>query len=126
MSKQLIDLVLPRLAKTLYRELKRFKAGKLGETEFSECFEHLVQRQHEWLIGKGVSEVRAALALHSAVLVLSSPGLRTEAAEQGIPVEIMEFKAIQEAAADVAENYGVSRGRAADVIGNIVSRFGND
>jgi hypothetical protein len=126
MSKQLIDLVLPRLAKTLYRELKRFKAGHLDETEFSECFENLVQRQHEWLIAKGVPEVRAALALHSAVLVLSSPGLRSEAAEQGIPVEIMEFKAIQEAAADVAENYGVNSRRAAEVIGNIVSRFGPD
>src|SRR6516225_12320699 len=81
MSKQLIELVLPRLAKTLYRELKRYRSGKLDQDQFSKAFETLLQRQHAWLIMRGISEVRAAVAIHAAVLVLSRPGLRADAAE---------------------------------------------
>ena len=104
MNRQLIELVLPRLAKRLYRELQRYRAGKLDESEFTNCFEDLLQRQHDWLINHGISEVRAALAIHAAVLVLSTPGLRGEAAETGLPLEMIEHRAVREAAADVAQN----------------------
>jgi hypothetical protein len=124
MSKQVIEVVLPRLAKTLYRELRRYRAGKLNETEFTHCFEDLLQRQHSWLITRGVSDVGAALAIHSAVLILSGPGLRAEAAENNLPLEIVEYRAIREAAADVARNYGIKEGKAYRVIGNLVGRYG--
>src|SRR5262249_23080433 len=122
---QLIELVLPRLAKNLYRELQRYRNGKLDDSQFTECFENLLQRQHSWLIQQGASEVRAALAIHGAVLVLSSPGLRAEAAEAGQPVEVGEFRAVREAASDVARNYGISEYRAIGIINKIVARYGN-
>jgi hypothetical protein len=125
MSKQLIELVLPRLAKTLYRELQRYRSGKLDETQFTHCFEKLLQRQHNWLINRGASELRAALAIHGAVLVLSSPGLRAEAAEVGVPLEVVEFRAVREAAADVTRNYAISEERAIRVISSIVARYSN-
>src|SRR5438552_13457851 len=43
MNKPLVELVLPRLAKNLYRELQRFRSGKLSETQFASCFEKLLQ-----------------------------------------------------------------------------------
>jgi hypothetical protein len=125
MSKQLIELVLPRLAKNLYRELQRYRNGKLDDDGFTECFENLLQRQHTWLIKQGASDVRAALAIHGAVLVLSSPGLRAEAAESGQPLEVIEFRAVREAAADVARNYGISEFKAIGIINRIVARYGN-
>lgn len=125
MSKPLIDVVLPRLAKNLYRELERYRAGQVDESTFSKNFEGLLQRHHAWLTARGVSDVRAALAIHAAVLVLSSPGLRAEAAEHGLPLEIVEFRAIREAAGDVAQNYEIPVGEAIRVISTIVSRFGN-
>ena len=124
MSKQVIEVVLPRLAKTLYRQLKRYRAGKLNEVEFSRCFEDLLQKQHAWLITRGVSDVRAALAIHSAVLILSGPGLRAEAEESKLPLEMIEYRAIREAAADVARNYGIKEHQAYSVIGNMVARYG--
>jgi hypothetical protein len=124
MSKQVIEVVLPRLARTLYRELRRYRAGKLDETEFTRSFEDLLQRQHAWLITRGVSDVRAALAIHSAVLILSGPGLRAEAAENDLPLEMVEYRAIREAAADVALNYGIKESQAYSVIGKIVARYG--
>jgi hypothetical protein len=124
MSKQLIEVVLPRLAKTLYRQLQRYRAGKLDDHEFSHCFEELLQNQHAWLTNKGVSDVRAALAIHSAVLVLSNPGLLAEARETGTPLEILEYRAIKEAAGDVARNYGINIRKAIRVISAIVSRYG--
>jgi hypothetical protein len=124
MSKQVIEVVLPRLAKTLYRELRRYRAGKLDEAAFSRCFEDLLQRQHTWLISRGVSDVVAALAIHSAVLILSGPGLRAEAADSNLPLEIIEYRAIREAAADVAHNYGIKESKAYQVIGKIVARYG--
>jgi hypothetical protein len=125
MSRQLIELVLPRLAKTLYRELQRYRAGKLDEDQFSSCFENLLQRQHDWLITHGVSEIRAAVAIHGAVLILSMPGLKAEAAEQGLPLEVVEYRALREAAADMARNYGVSEYKALNAIGKIVARHGS-
>jgi Flp pilus assembly CpaE family ATPase len=124
MAKQLVDMVLPRLAKTLYRELKRYRAGKLDEAQFTRCFENLLQKQHSWLLDHGVSDVKAALAIHAAVLVLSSPGLRAEASESGQPLELIEFRAVREAAGDVAHNYGIDAGKAFRLISKVVARYG--
>jgi hypothetical protein len=124
MSKQLIDLVLPRLAKTLYRELQRYRSGKLDESQFSQAFETLLQSQHAWLITHGISEVRAALAIHAAVLVLSRPGLRADAAENRIPFEVAEFRAVRDAAMDLARNYDISESRAARLLAKIIARYG--
>jgi hypothetical protein len=125
MSKQIVELVLPRLARTLYRELQRYRSGKLNETQFTRSFEDLLQKQHSWLTDRGVSQVRAALAIHGAVLVLSNPGLRAEAAENKVPLEVMEFRAIRDAAQDVSKNYKVRPDRAFDVISKIVARYGD-
>ena len=84
------------------------------------------RRQHAWLITRGVPDVRAALAIHSAVLILSGPGLRAEAAESNLPLEVVEYRAIREAAADVAHNYDISESRAYSVIGKIVARTARD
>jgi hypothetical protein len=123
MSKQLMDLVLPRLAKKLYSELQRYRSGGLDESEFARCFEKLLQGQHTWLMRRGVSDVRAALALHGAVLVLSKPGLKAEAAECGMAVEVVEYRAIRDAASDVASNYSISERQAANQISRIVARY---
>ncbi|HVS36755.1 MAG TPA: hypothetical protein VMS17_14435 [Gemmataceae bacterium] len=108
MSHELMDIVLPRLAQRLNRQLRRYRAGELNDDQFSRRFENLLQQQYAWLANQGVPEVEAAVAVHGAVLVLSSPGLRVEAAEQGIPLEVVEHQAVRAAAADIASNYGVS------------------
>ncbi len=125
MNKQLMDVVLPRLARPLYRQLRRYRSGELGEVEFTRDFEAMLQRQHAWLASRGVSEARAALAIHAAILVLSSPGLRAEAAETGKPTEVVEFEAIREAAEDVAHNYGLDVREATRIISRMVARYGD-
>jgi hypothetical protein len=124
MSKQLMDVVLPRLAKTLYRELQRYRNGKLNEDQFSKAFETLLQNQHAWLMTRGISEVRAAMAIHAAVLVLSRPGLRADAVENGIPFEVAEFQAVRDAAADLARNYEVSETRALRRLAKVIAQYG--
>src|SRR5947209_7682469 len=116
MSKQLMEVVLPRLARPLYRQLKRYRAGQLDDDAFTKGFESLLRQQHAWLARRGVSETRAALAIHGAVLILSGPGLRAEAVESKVPLEIVEFRAVREAAADIASNYGLEEPRAIRVI----------
>ncbi len=74
MSNKLMEVMLPRLAKPLYKHLERFQTGKLNEEQFTERFETLLQRQHQWLSKRGISAARAAIAIHAAVLVLSLPG----------------------------------------------------
>lgn len=123
MKMQPVDLVLPRLAKTLFGELQRFQTGELNEEEFSSYFENLLQRHHDWLTTRGISDQRATLAIHGAVLVLSSPGLRTEAATTGVPFEVLEYRAIKEAAADIARNHGIPERRAVHMLGQIVSSY---
>jgi hypothetical protein len=125
MSKQLVELVLPRLARPLYLHLKRFRSGQWDEAEFTRSFEQLLKRQHAWLTKKGIAEDSAALTIHGAVLVLSSPGLKAEAQEAGLPLEVVEFRAIKEAAADVSTNYGVDERHATQVISEIVSKYNN-
>jgi hypothetical protein len=125
MSKQLVELVLPRLAKTLYRQLQRYRSGKLNEKQFTLSFENLLQKQHAWLLTRGVSDLQAALAIHGAVLVLSSPGLHAEAEETKVPLEILEYRAVRDAAADVARTYPIDEQAAIQVISGIVARYGD-
>src|SRR2546421_12640807 len=124
MSKPLMDIVLPRLARPLYRQLERYRTGELDDRQFTRRFEALLQRQHVWLAKRGISAVRAAVAIHSAVLVLSLPGLRAEAAEGNVPLEVGEQRAVREAAADVSRNYGVDERKLTDLIATLVARHG--
>src|SRR5690348_5696301 len=105
MSKELMDIVLPRLAQRLNRQLRRYRAGELDDAQFSRKFETLLQQQYAWLANQGIPEVEAAVAVHGAVLVLSGPGLRAEAAEQSLPLEVVEYRAVRAAAGDIAEHY---------------------
>jgi hypothetical protein len=123
MSKQLMKIVLPRLARRLYHQLERYRAGELNDAQFSKTFESLLQGQYAWLAGKGVAEERAAIIIHGAVLVLSGPGLRAEATEQGVPLEVVEQRAVRTAAADIAQNYGLDVYQAACAIARIVARY---
>jgi hypothetical protein len=118
-----MELVLPRMAKRLNRQLRRYRAGRLNDKQFSRKFENLLQQQFSWLANQGIPEVEAAVAVHGAVLVLSSPGLRAEAAERGVPLETIEYQAVKAAATDLAQNYRVSRLRAIRRISAIVSRY---
>src|SRR5262249_17283863 len=90
MSKQLMEVVLPRLARPLYKHLERFQTGKPNEAQFPERFETLLPRQPQWLPRRGISAARAAIAIHAAVLVLSLPGLRAEAGDASLPLEVIE------------------------------------
>lgn len=123
MGKPIMDIVLPRLARPLYRQLERYQTGKVDEAEFTARFEALLRRQHAWLGRRGVAAGPAAMAIHAAVLVLSMPGLRVEATEAHLPLEVVEFRAVREAADDVAENYGVDPRRAMGVIAALVARY---
>jgi len=125
MDKQLMDLVLPRLARPLYRHLESYQTGQLDDDQFTERFESLLRRQHAWLEKRGISAVRAAIAIHAAVLVLSLPGLRSEAEEEGLPLEVVEYRAVREAAADVCSNYGIPEPRAAQAITALVAQYGD-
>jgi hypothetical protein len=123
MSKELMDIVLPRLAQRLNRQLRRYRAGELDDAQFSRKFESLLQQQYSWLANQGIPEVEAAVAVHGAVLVLSGPGLRAEAAEQSLPLEVVEYRAIRAAAGDIAEHYGVSEQRATRRLSTIVACY---
>jgi hypothetical protein len=123
MSRELMDIVLPRLAQRLNRQLRRYRSGELDDDQFSRRFETLLQQQYTWLANQGVPELEAAVAVHGAVLVLSSPGLRVEAAEQGVPLEIIEHQAVQAAAADISSNYNVSKRKAIQRISAIVAYY---
>ena len=124
MSKQLMEIVLPRLARPLYQHLEQFQLGKLNELQFTRRFEKELQKQHHWLAEKGIEVAKAAVAIHAAVIVLSLPGLRSEAKESNLPLEVLEFRAIQEAASDVAQNYGMSASLAVKAISRLVARYG--
>jgi hypothetical protein len=123
MSKELMDIVLPRLAQRLNRQLRRYRAGELDDVQFSRKFESLLQQQYAWLANQGIPEMEAAVAVHGAVLVLSGPGLRAEAAEQALPLEVIEYRAICAAAEDISEHYGVSEKKAARRLCSIVAEY---
>jgi hypothetical protein len=119
-----MDIVLPRLARPLYRHLERYQTGELNDDQFSRRFESLLERQHAWLEQRGISGVRAAIAIHAAVLVLSQPGLRAEAADAQVPLEVVEHRAVREASADVAAKYGIPEPRVAQAIAALVAHYG--
>jgi len=123
MSKELMDIVLPRLAQRLNRQLRRYRAGELDDAQFSRKFERLLQQQYAWLANQGIPELEAAIAVHGAVLVLSGPGLRAEAAEQSLPLEVVEHRAVRAAAGDIAEHYGISEPHAARRLSSIVAYY---
>ena len=125
MSKQLMEIVLPRLARPLYQHLEQFQLGRMDELQFTKKFEKELQKQHHWLAKRGIEVAKAAVAIHAAVIVLSLPGLRSEAKEANVPLEVLEFKAIREAAQDVAQNYGMSRALAINAISRLVARYGD-
>ncbi len=123
MSKELMDIVLPRLAQRLNRQLRRYRAGELDDDQFSRKFETLLQQQYAWLANQGIPELEAAIAVHGAVLVLSGPGLRAEAAEFALPLEVIEYRAIRAAAGDIAEHYDISEARATRRLSSIVAYY---
>ena len=59
MDKQLMEMVLPRLARRLHRQLRRFHSGELDHKQFSKKFESLLQNQYAWLSQQGVPEAEA-------------------------------------------------------------------
>ena len=124
-SQQLMELVLPRLARPLYQHLEQFQLGKLDELQFTKKFEKELQKQHHWLAQRGIEVAKAAVAIHAAVIVLSLPDLRSEAKEDNMPLEVLEFRAICEAAQDVEQNYGMDRLRAINSISRLVARYGD-
>ena len=123
MSRELMELILPRLAQRLNRQLRRYREGRLDEAQFSAKFERLLQQQHAWLANRGVADVDAAVTVHGAVLVLSGAGLRAEAEEESLPLEVIEFRAVKAAAADVAEHYGISVRKALKRITELVASY---
>ena len=123
MSKQLMEVVLPRLARPLYKHLEKFQTGELDESQFTEQFETLLRRQHQWLSRRGISAARAAIAIHAAVLVLSLPGLRAEAADANLPLEVVENRAVSEAAKDVATSYRLDARRIAQTLSCLVVKY---
>jgi hypothetical protein len=123
MTHELMELILPRLSKRLNRQLRRFREGQLDSSQFSRRFEAMLQQQHTWLARQGYAELDAAVAIHGAVLVLSGPGLRAEAEEESVPLEVIEFRAVKAAAADVAEQFGVSARRATRRISALVAGY---
>jgi hypothetical protein len=124
MNKHLMQMVLPRLARPLYRQLQKYQTGELSDMQFSEKFERLLQQQHQWLSDKGISAARAAITIHAAVLVLSQPGLRAEATEEHLPFEVIENRALREAARDVSSNYGMKERQVAQTLADLVASFG--
>jgi hypothetical protein len=123
MNKQLMDIVLPCLAKRLYRQLERYRAGELNDAQFNRRFEAVLEKQHAWLAKQGVPEAQAAIAIHAAVLVLSSPGMRAEAAEQGIPLEVVEFRALRTIACEISSHYGLSASQVTRQMSAIVAQY---
>jgi hypothetical protein len=123
MNKQLMEIVLPRLARRLHRQLKRYRAGQLDDAQFTHNFEELLQGQYSWLAERGVPERDAALALHAAVLILSGPGLAAEAEEKKLPLEVIESRAVRAAATDIAESYDLDESRAFNILARLVARY---
>jgi hypothetical protein len=118
-----MEVVLPRLAKRLHRDIQRYREGELNDAQFTRSFEGVLQRQYSWLAQRGVPEAEAAVVIHGAVLVLSGPGLRAEAAELGEPLEMVEYRAVRAAASDVSRNYEVDERLTLRQISAVVARY---
>ncbi len=107
MSKKMLDLVLPRIARVLSRQLKSYRAGTIDDAAFSDKFDSILQQQCEWLNKQGYQSVEASITVHAALIVLSSPGLKAESKRLNTPLEVIEFRAICESAKDLGETLGV-------------------
>jgi len=123
MGKELMALILPRLAQRLNRHLRRYQAGEMSDSQFSRHFEGLLQQQYAWLANQGIPELDAALAVHAAVLVLSEPGLKAEAEEEGLPLEVIEYRALLTAASDIADTYEVEERKVAKRLSRLVAAY---
>ena len=123
MNMQIMDIVLPSLARRLHRQLERYRAGELDDSQFNRRFEAVLEKQYSWLAKQGIPEAEAAVAVHGAVLVLSGPGMRAEAAELGVPLEIVEQRAIATVAEEIAENYDTDHHRIMRQITAIVAQY---
>lgn len=124
MNKPVMELVLPRLSQRMNRHLKRYQAGKLDDSEFNSKFETLLNQQFSWLAEQGIPLGEAAIAVHSAVIVISKAGLVAEAEAEKLPFEIVEFRAVKGAAEDIATNYGVSERKALRGVSALVAQYG--
>ena len=62
-------------------------------------------------------------AVRSASRSLSSPGLRAEAAEQRLPLEVVEYQAVRAAASDIAQNYKADERRMVRRISAILASY---
>ncbi|HZT79793.1 MAG TPA: hypothetical protein VFA26_06215 [Gemmataceae bacterium] len=125
MDKQLMDIVLPGLARRLHKHLERYQCGELDDDQLSKRFASVLQKQYAWLAERGVPEAEAALVIHAAVLVLSGPGLRAEASREGVPLEVVERRAVWAAAREVADSYEISQHRATRQLSAILARYGD-
>jgi len=125
MNRELIQMVLPEMARRLHREVKRYRAGKLSDKQFARKFESLMEGQFEALEEQGVPPAHAAVAVHGAVLVLTGPGLRAEAEELELPLEVVEYRAVRTAAEDIARSHGVSELKAFRQLAAIIAQYGD-
>jgi hypothetical protein len=121
-NQQLIDAVLPRLARRLQRQLKRYHEGQLDDAGFYQNFEDVLKRQYDLLASQGVAEDDAAVIIHGAILVLSNPGLRAEAEQLEMPLEVVEFNAVRLAAEDLSRNYELDLATTLRRLTSIVAR----
>jgi len=106
MSKNMLELVLPRIARVLSKQLKSYKAGRMDDETFSTNFDSILQQQCEWLNNQGYQTADSAITVHAALIVLSSPGLKEEAKRLNVPLEVIEFRAICESSKELAESIG--------------------
>ena len=107
MSKKMLDLVLPLIARVLGRQLKSYRAGTIDDATFSDKFDIILKQQCEWLNKQGFQSIDASITVHAALIVLSSPGLKAESKRLNTPLEVIEFRAISESARDLGETLGV-------------------
>ena len=123
MLSNLMDVLLPRLDRHLRQSTRRYRAGGLNDQQLTDSFHRACRRHYLRLTREGVPEADAALALHAAVLILGGPGLQAEAVENGLPVEVIEYRALQAAAADLEHNYRISARRAFRRIARLMALY---
>lgn len=123
MAMPLMKLVLPHLAEQLQCQLERYHSGAVNEEEFAHDFAALLKGQYDLLSDQGVSQREAALTIHAAVLVLSRPGLRAEAEERNLPLELVECEALRSAANYLSSNYALKERWVFSRLGDIVAEY---
>src|SRR5260370_37251055 len=73
MNNQLIEIVLPRLARPLYHQLQQYQSGQMDDDQFTRRFEPLLRRQHVSLAKLGVPSARAWVSIPGAVHAPRAP-----------------------------------------------------